>query len=149
MDPAESISAMSPLVEPTPPWVLADARYLSSWELPPLDETVPLARRLVAEACRHYAMEELAGDAALLTSEVVTNAIRHAGAPVLLQFGPHRGGVVVAVSDDSEVPPVIRSVEPYGERGRGMHLVDALAVEWGVERRSAGTKTVWFHLVKY
>lgn len=137
----------SPLVEPTPPWVLADATYLSSWELPPLDEAVPLARRLVTDACDRYAMGELADDAALLTSEVVTNAIRHAGAPVLLQFGPHRGGVVVAVSDDSELLPTIRSVEQFGERGRGMHLVDALAVEWGVERRSAGTKTVWFHLV--
>lgn len=147
-DSAEPTSAASTGPVPTPPWILADAVYLSSWELPPVDETVGTARRLVTDACNQYGRADLAADAALLTSEVVTNAIRHSGGPVGLETGPHRGGIIVAVSDDSDILPAIRDVEPYGERGRGMHLVDAIAVEWGVERRSPETKTVWFHLTR-
>ena len=147
--PGSSEWATAVTAEPTPPsWLLADVVYESGWQLPPLDETVATARHLVSRACETFGLADLADDAALLTSEVVTNAVRHASEPIGLQVGNHRGGVVVAVRDDSEVMPVIRKLERYGERGRGMHLVDALAVQWGIERDLSPGKTVWFHLMR-
>lgn len=134
-------------VAPTPPsWLLADVVYESAWTFPPLEEAVADARRKVVGACEEYGLAHLSDDAALLTSEVVTNAVRHASRPIDLHVGNHRGGVVVAVSDDSEVIPKIGELEQYAERGRGMRLVDALAVQWGIERGLSTGKTVWFHL---
>lgn len=127
--------------------MLAGVEYQSTWDLPPLEETVGAARRMVVDACESYGLAGLADDAALLTSEVVTNAVRHASEPIQVRTGRHRDGVVVAVRDDSEVMPVISHLERYAERGRGMHLVDALAVQWGIETDRSPGKTVWFHLV--
>lgn len=147
--PEASDWSVATAAEPIPPsWLLADVAYDSAWNLPPVEEAAATARRLVATACSTFGMAELADDAALLTSELVTNAVRHASEPIELHVGNHRGGVVVAVRDDSEVMPTIRQLEQYGERGRGMHLLDALAVQWGIEKDPCPGKTVWFHLVR-
>jgi len=147
--PQSSEWSVATAAEPTPPsWLLADVVYDSAWNLPPVEETAATARRLVATDCSTFGMAELADDAALLTSELVTNAVRHASEPIELHVGNHRGGVVVAVTDDSAVMPVIPQLEQYGERGRGIRLVDALAVQWGIERDASPGKTVWFHLVR-
>ena len=147
--PGSSEWSVATAAEPTPPsWLLADVVYGSEWNLPPVEEAAATARRLVAGACSTFGMAELADDAALLTSELVTNAVRHASEPIELRVGNHRGGVVVAVTDDSDVMPMIPQLEQYGERGRGMRLVDALAVQWGIEKDPSPGKTVWFHLVR-
>ena len=95
----------------------------------------------------------------LLVSELVSNAVRHGGAPITLVIACMGvEGVLVAVSDGSPVFPVSRQVPLRAEGGRGVHLVDTLSTEWGVERgarpgggreaaaESAGGKTVWCRL---
>jgi len=85
----------------------------------------------------------------LLLTELVTNAVRHAGLrdderiDVLLDT---RGHVVSArVRDRGErlaaLPP---RPDPDGSSGRGLLLVTAIADRWGIEV-AAGT-TVWFEL---
>ncbi|MGP3922771.1 SpoIIE family protein phosphatase [Streptomyces sp. 8N616] len=97
--------------------------------------------------------DRLAEDAALLVSEMVTNAVVHAGTDVelvcrLVAAGEEDGGaagLVVEVSDRHAARPVGSQPPPAGEYGRGLQLVGALAESWGVSYRR-GLKTVWFRL---
>jgi anti-sigma regulatory factor (Ser/Thr protein kinase) len=79
----------------------------------------------------------------LLTSEVVTNAILHARTPMRLTAGVDGHQVVVRVYDGLPVVPRRRAYRQDAGTGRGMHLVEALADDWGVEQSAAG-KCVWF-----
>lgn len=102
--------------------------------------------------------ERLAQDVTLVVSELVTNAVVHAGTDVELacrleEDPEHPGGcraVVVEVSDrhPSRAPRDGASEPPHGaaEYGRGLRLVAALADAWGVTYRR-GTKTVWARLL--
>jgi serine phosphatase RsbU (regulator of sigma subunit)/anti-sigma regulatory factor (Ser/Thr protein kinase) len=102
------------------------------------------ARRFVRETLRSWGVpgnsdraSAVVDDAVLLTSELVTNAVVHAGTQVLLSCRMGSGAVEVAVSDrhparalSSELPPPVS--EP-AERtsGRGLMLPAALASAWG------------------
>ena len=79
----------------------------------------------------------------LLTSEVVTNAILHARTPLRLTASIENGQVAVRVYDSLRLLPRVRSYRSDAGTGRGMHLVEALADQWGVEETSGG-KCVWF-----
>jgi PAS domain S-box-containing protein len=83
----------------------------------------------------------------LLTSELLTNAVRHgrAGAVRLRLLGFH-DRVTVEVTDRSTREPRIRTAGVYDESGRGLMLVEALAQAWGT-RPTSGGKTVWFTVV--
>ncbi len=81
----------------------------------------------------------------LLTSEVVTNAIVHAGAAPSLVVRFARGRVRVEVHDQHQDVPVRRPLNPLAASGRGMAIVDQLAREWGVEHVPDG-KRVWFEV---
>jgi anti-sigma regulatory factor (Ser/Thr protein kinase) len=82
----------------------------------------------------------------LLTSEVVTNAILHARTPLRLTASVDNGQVRVCVYDSLRLLPRVRSYRADAGTGRGMHLVAALADQWGVEETSGG-KCVWFTVV--
>ncbi|AVV42658.1 SpoIIE family protein phosphatase [Streptomyces sp. ID05-04B] len=102
--------------------------------------------------------ERLAEDAILVVSELVTNAVVHAGTEVELvcrleaESGPSDGGlaVVVEVCDrhPSRTPRDHAADPPHGtpEHGRGLRLVATLADAWGVTYRR-GAKTVWARLL--
>jgi anti-sigma regulatory factor (Ser/Thr protein kinase) len=84
--------------------------------------------------------------AVLLTSELVTNAIRHqAGGTVLLTITCICGQLRVDVHDTSCSMPVLLDVRPDEEAGRGLMLVASLSTDWGVHRTCAG-KGVYFTL---
>ncbi|HET8615501.1 MAG TPA: ATP-binding protein [Actinomycetales bacterium] len=88
---------------------------------------------------------------ALLTTEVVTNAVRHGPThgEVTVSAISSSGGWYVAVSDESVVVPVLRPVEPLSVGGRGILLVDRLASAWGVDTLGARGKTVWFRVARW
>jgi hypothetical protein len=50
------------------------------------------------------------------------------------------------VADSSEEPPAPRDAAPEDTSGRGLHLVEAMARAWGVEREREDGKIVWFEL---
>ncbi|MBA0053269.1 ATP-binding protein [Streptomyces sp. AJS327] len=93
--------------------------------------------------------ESLAENLVLLVSELVTNAIVHAGAPAVLRLLlPTRqcaGAVRVEVLDASGRPPRQRRAEGGDTNGRGLELVSCLADRWGWQQEGTG-KRVWCEL---
>ncbi|MCE6995520.1 ATP-binding protein [Saccharothrix sp. S26] len=84
-------------------------------------------------------------DVVMVVNELVANAYDHTAAPVRLHVLLTDGYVHVAVEDGSMVPPTPRGWCPSGTRGRGLLLIEELAVAWGSTPGPAG-KTVWAHL---
>jgi anti-sigma regulatory factor (Ser/Thr protein kinase) len=84
--------------------------------------------------------------AVLLTSEVVTNAVRHEdGETVLLVITCGRCQLRVDVHDTSRAAPVLVDGPPDAETGRGLLLVASLSADWGFYRTPTG-KAVYFTL---
>jgi anti-sigma regulatory factor (Ser/Thr protein kinase) len=84
--------------------------------------------------------------AVLLTSELVTNAIRHqAGAAVTVAISFAFGQLRVEVHDPSHSLPVLVDASVDAEAGRGLMLVATLSASWGMYRTPAG-KAVYFTL---
>jgi two-component sensor histidine kinase len=82
--------------------------------------------------------------AALAASELVSNAVRHAGTSIKLRVVAGRR-LRVEVTDSRPELPVAPRRGPRVLPGRGLTLVDALASRWG-HTRGRRTKTVWFEL---
>ncbi|MEV4259325.1 ATP-binding protein, partial [Spirillospora sp. NPDC049652] len=122
------------------------ASHHVSWELPAEAAAVRRARGLVRDRLARWELPELADSTALLASELVTNAIRHAGGRVTLRL-VREGGLLCEVQDSSDGRPRVRGTyEPddsaLTETGRGLHVVGRLARRWGVRRTATG-KAVW------
>jgi anti-sigma regulatory factor (Ser/Thr protein kinase) len=111
---------------------------------------VHVGRRWVAQQLRSWGAEDLPpiDDVLLAASELLANAVKFgSGASVAMALQIHRGELSVAVSDDSPGEARIEVGTPLAtsgipERGRGLALVEALALRWGQER-AEGQKTVW------
>lgn len=110
-------------------------------------ERVTLARVFIGEVLGSH--HPCAETAVLLTSELVTNSVRHSGCRHLGQtitvtaivLG---GGVRVEVTDYSgPTIPAFRVGDDMTEGGRGLQLVQALAADWGYWR-DGGRTTTWF-----
>jgi anti-sigma regulatory factor (Ser/Thr protein kinase) len=119
-------------------------RRRGDWLLAPEDRSVPRARGLVRDTLRELPTDALEV-VLLLTSELVTNAIRHGAGQVGLHVTWDGGGVQVEVADRSSDLPVVRPLERGSPGGRGLVLIDALSSSWGVLADDTG-KTVWFRL---
>ena len=100
------------------------------------------ARRFVVEALTEWEMPDLADDAVLAASELVTNAVLHGGPPVELRLAPVPGGVRVEARDGSRVSPVRPLPTTETMTGRGIALVEAVSARWGVDPLPDG-KAVW------
>ena len=112
-------------------------------QLAPERSNVAVARRFVMDAVHRLGQEAVADIAELLTSEVVTNAVLHAGTALQLRVLRANGGVRIEVTDGATAAPTRRRYSAEAATGRGLGLVEALAAEWGTRTETAG-KTVWF-----
>lgn len=101
------------------------------------------ARNFVGGTLQGWGRGDLVEDAVLLTSEVVTNAIVHAGTDLIVSVRLDGARARVAVRDDDATVPSKR--QPSLDGGRGLSLVEALAGSWGTFRFGDG-KAVWFEL---
>jgi anti-sigma regulatory factor (Ser/Thr protein kinase) len=127
----------------------------SLWHFPARPASVGRARQAVAEALPHTLRPHLGDDLGLLTSELLTNAIRY-GSPagegdlVELVLWPADGHYWLAVSDPGTggraaagSKPVLTHPGPDAESGRGLLLVDHLAAAWTVRPRpTRGTSVI-------
>ncbi|WP_405192660.1 SpoIIE family protein phosphatase [Streptomyces anthocyanicus] len=94
--------------------------------------------------------EHLTADALVVVSELVTNAVVHAGTDVEVGLQVEGTGTLVVEATDQHPSRAPRSADPEtphdsAEYGRGLRLVAALAEAWGITYRP-GTKTVWARL---
>lgn len=113
--------------------------------LPAVASSVGRARRMVAATVLAYGHKELVENATLLVSEVVTNSVLHAGTELRVRCMPSRDGIRVEVFDRSPLLPTARNYGSQAATGRGLTLVSAVAMSWGIEL-SDGGKTLWFEL---
>ena len=117
-----------------------------------LDATYPArlqsateARHLTERTLRSWGCDELTDTAALLVSELVVNAVSHAGSSATLRLTLTDAVLRVEVEDASPVPPRPRVATTDDSSGRGLMLVEALADRWGVRTTPLG-KVVWFEI---
>jgi len=117
---------------------------LTAVALPGIPASVPVARWHVRDALGSRGLGEFAQDAAIITSELVANAVQHAcgnGAArigVTLTCAGNPAAVTVVVSDSSPQGPVRRDASPGSEQGRGLQIVEALSARWGWRYEDGG-----------
>lgn len=105
------------------------------------------ARRFVAGAMHRWGCpDELMERVMLLTSELVTNAYRHAHSATRVSIRYDDDRVRVEVRDSGGGAVALRPLDTNRTDGRGLHIVDALADRWGHRSDGDGT-VVWFELV--
>ncbi len=145
----------------------------TSLDLPASPVSASQARSFLSATVARWGLPELRDDLMLAVSEVVTNAVLHARTPMSVHAAVTGGIVEVGVSDTDPRPPVVRapredlvgdldmmrgfddtdprdptmSVGDAGSvaAGRGLHLLEAVADQWGVtQTRDEVGKEVWF-----
>ena len=114
--------------------------------LAPAPQCVAAARDAVDAVLAEVGLEPLADDVCLLTSELVTNGVRHARTPLALWVEWDGHSVRVALKDRDRRPPQPRPNDPKEPGGLGLAIIDAVASRWGYEREADGAKVVWFEL---
>ena len=122
----------------------------SVWMLPYTASSVGIARRrLIGDLARAGVYEATACDAGLVLSELVSNALRHAtplpGSLVKVSWMLGDEFIEVAVSDGGgSTLPMVNKPAANALGGRGLGIVDRLALRWGVYTRQDGSETtVW------
>ncbi len=115
--------------------------------LPPLGSSPSAARRLIESAIADHALNAVLDEALLLVTELVTNAVVHAGTDIDLGVEVSGDQLRVEVVDRTPGLLHVDSHLPADQRegGRGLLLLDALATEWGTRHFGWG-KSVWFVL---
>jgi serine phosphatase RsbU (regulator of sigma subunit)/anti-sigma regulatory factor (Ser/Thr protein kinase) len=117
------------------------AGQVVTWDLPPDPTVVATAREQVSRQLTDWGLEDMAFTVELVVSELVTNSIRHAAAPIRLRLIRDRV-LTCEVSDSSSASPHLRLASASDEGGRGLFLVARLTGRWG-SRQIPGGKTVW------
>lgn len=117
----------------------------------PMGRSVATARGFVRDTLQGWGFDELVDDAVVLTSELVTNAVVHAGTSATVLCLREEDAVRVEVSDlyperQLDLPSAPAGMDdPEREGGRGLLLCSTLANRWGVEYTPTD-KQVWFLL---
>ncbi len=124
--------------------------FVTTADFQPEPTAVAAARRFIRETLESWQLpcrDDLVSDAVLLTSELVTNAVVHAGTAVQVACRLRGADVEVSVLDRHPARRVPDPQTSSADRtsGRGLLLPGALSSSWGVTY-AAGGKMVWFRL---
>jgi anti-sigma regulatory factor (Ser/Thr protein kinase) len=115
--------------------------------VPPMPESVKAARDWAREQLDEWGVEE--GDQHTIVtgiSELITNAVLHAGTESHLTLDLDSGLVAVTVADSgNRGEPLLTGADTMAVRGRGLSLVRGISDSFGAHRTSSGT-TVWFEV---
>jgi DNA-binding NarL/FixJ family response regulator len=126
--------------------VVAGSLERLATQLPADPRSARSARGFVTQALARWDCTELLDTVELLTSEIVTNAIVHAGSEIDVGVILLGNRLRVEVRDRSPEAPVRRSAHTDATSGRGLELVSQLSDAWGSSHGADGRKTVWFEV---
>jgi anti-sigma regulatory factor (Ser/Thr protein kinase) len=108
--------------------------------------SVRKARAWARDIVTEWNVPGLIDDAQLAISELVTNAVRHAGTDVVMTLTLDDKLIVEVEDSDPELRhPAVPTTDPLATSGRGLQIVSAVSVDWGVRSVPNG-KVVWFAL---
>jgi anti-sigma regulatory factor (Ser/Thr protein kinase) len=110
-------------------------------ELPPSAGARPAAT-LVARALRTWDIDDPSATVRLVVSELIENVHLHTGGSGELHMALNEHGIMIAVADTSPAVPVVKDPGTAPAGGRGLHIIRALAQDWGTEAHADG-KIVW------
>ncbi|HTF12540.1 MAG TPA: SpoIIE family protein phosphatase, partial [Asanoa sp.] len=137
--------------------VAGQVEHIRHVRLPADRRTPAAARALVRAVLAEAGLDDLCNEALLLTTELSTNAVVHAGTELDIEVAADGVGLTVTVTDFAGGPieTVLARPRPdtsdlsdlseISERGRGLLLVDHFAARWGTIHEGA-RKGVWFRL---
>ena len=118
-------------------------------EVPDRLDSVRAARAFLTQLLDGWGVTaEVIDDASLLTSELMSNAVKQGVGAVNLRIEVKDGLLHVSVHDDSREAAVMTAADDSDAGGRGLWIVQSLARDWGSESDVEDPgKTVWFELV--
>jgi anti-sigma regulatory factor (Ser/Thr protein kinase) len=124
----------------------------STLELAPLPGAVPCARLHAVLVLREWGLDGLVDDAALIVSELITNAadasmILPERPPITLRLLVTGTSLMIEAWDQSPADLEPRRADDSDECGRGLTVVAALSARWGCERTGYRRKVVWAELL--
>ena len=128
------------------------ATHLSSTlEFAPLPTAVPCARLHAVHVLHEWGLRHVAEDAALVVSELMTNALDASNVlperpPVTLRLLADEKSLVIEAWDRSPLDLEPRHADANDECGRGLAVVAALSDRWGRKRTGYRCKVVWAEL---
>ncbi|MFF7640517.1 SpoIIE family protein phosphatase [Streptomyces canus] len=118
------------------------ASQVATWDIPADPSLVAPVRKQVVEQLGRWDLSEASFTAELVTSELVTNAIRYGARPIRLRLIHDATTLICEVSDTNHTAPHLRRAKTWDEGGRGLLLVAQLTQRWG-SRHTADGKTIW------
>jgi anti-sigma regulatory factor (Ser/Thr protein kinase) len=117
-----------------------------SWRLDPTPDASRKARNWIYRAMDLWDIDDRDGVIDVLTSELVTNAVRYAGSrQLLLHLAWELGRLRVEVEDDGTGTIDLKPADPNRGDGYGLLLVQRLSAAWGWEPTPEGRR-VWFEV---
>jgi anti-sigma regulatory factor (Ser/Thr protein kinase) len=128
------------------------ASQTMSMGLPAVAESVKVARDFAQSVLLSWGLVAMYDEVRLVVSELVTNALRHAGeypverydnAPIRLSLLRTGGRLTCAVTDPGDQIPVRGEPDRVSQGGRGLHLVEAFSDSWNWAPLSSHGKVVW------
>lgn len=129
--------------------LVGDIGRAAAWDAAVLEnapESVAAARRFVDEFCARARCLQVRDDARLIVSELVTNALVHAGSRCEVRCRVVAAVLRLEVLDEGRGSPDPQRPSPDEDHGRGLLLIGVLAAAWGVEAAPDGRKVVWAEL---
>jgi anti-anti-sigma factor len=107
--------------------------------LDPVPSATAAARDLTDQACARWQLRDLADAASLIATELVANAIQHAGTPIRFVLTWRSSYLHLACRDRSPAAPRLGGVD---EESRGLLIIESIATSWGFTPTLDG-KVVW------
>jgi DNA-binding NarL/FixJ family response regulator len=117
-------------------------------ELPQALTSASRARRFVADTVKSWKLDQILDDALLVASELATNAVTHADSSCRIRLSLNPASLRIDVLDTGAGTPEPQMAGGTEEHGRGLHLVAALTMAWGLETVPGDGKLVWAELAR-
>ncbi|GAB3564373.1 hypothetical protein GCM10027445_08080 [Amycolatopsis endophytica] len=112
-------------------------------DFPPIPASSHAARAFVRETCRDWNVVARLEDALGVASELIENAVTHAGTELELRVELRLGYLTIAVRDQNSKQAVLRQSAQGRLSGYGLQVVAALSLAWGCSPTLGGGKVVW------